>query len=279
MAYGRQSGEYLQLHSTAETMRRSIVPPGFEASSHRIFHDYLNPLSLPITFGDQECNSTERTTPTLPVTKKFEGGNSEVDDPLCCPICLQSTSDPVTLVACHHFFCMECIIKWFQAKLECPLCKVSCAFFIQPFPGVEEQYNLWKTAPTAIGCNEMQGSLNFSSSVSTGLRRAMEAHRSNFCSRKYHIPYCANENAADVSSITHDSRTHYTESIDTRSISLSMTTTCKTMVDDAFSTVDVHRIYAANEYLVLQSSDLGIISDELRRLEEELKSEYGADSG
>ena len=261
-------------------MRRSIVPPGFETSSHRIFHDYLNPMCLPITFSHEECSPSltdiSASESASSDVDEFKGDSAETDVPFCCPICLQSASDPVTLVACHHFFCMECIIKWFQKKLECPLCKVSCAFFIQPSSGKEEQYNLWKTAPSFIGSNGLQGSLNFSSSISVGLRRAMVAHRSNFCNRNaYHIPCDSPAVAATLATSNTES-----EAVNTELMQSSFITTNSLMVEErvehTLSTVDTPSAFAAHDYKVHLSNDLTIVSDELRRLEMELESLYGA---
>ncbi|KAL4496417.1 hypothetical protein ABPG72_014647 [Tetrahymena utriculariae] len=40
-----------------------------------------------------------------------------------CSICLRSKRNKATILDCKHSFCFECIKKWAQKKLQCPLCK------------------------------------------------------------------------------------------------------------------------------------------------------------
>lgn len=58
------------------------------------------------------------------------------DDPFCfsytthimktediCGICLFPMDHPLDILQCHHSFHRECIMKWYQYKLNCPLCR------------------------------------------------------------------------------------------------------------------------------------------------------------
>ena len=63
------------------------------------------------------------------VTKfiKFEPTNNDLSGD--CVICFEnlSTSPTGSLSECIHKFHYNCIIKWLQHKLECPVCRQSCA--------------------------------------------------------------------------------------------------------------------------------------------------------
>ena len=252
-------------------MSRSIVPPGFELTSHKIFHSYVNPHCLPILFNGRDDNfdpSDKSATPSAG-DEKSAANDSSVDVPFCCPICLQSASDPVTLVACHHFFCVECIIKWFQRKLECPLCKVPCAYFVQPVPYVDGQFNLWKTASTSIGGNEIQGSLNVSSSMSLGLRRALKAHRSNFKSDP--INEVTSKQMEMKTAVGHDLTPIMTTEPD-QSTSIMET-------DKPSAATTKESKLSVSGFNAHQMNDLGMVCDELQKLEDELRAEYGAEYG
>lgn len=40
-----------------------------------------------------------------------------------CSICLEKKSKPILLTCCQNMFCGECVLKWFQKKNSCPLCR------------------------------------------------------------------------------------------------------------------------------------------------------------
>ena len=150
-------------------MRRSIVPEGFESLAHDVFRNYIDPLPVPFLLLDKgDCSTSDSGSPANTDTK------TETSDhviTVCCPICLQSVLDPVTLLGCNHLFCKECITKWFRTKIQCPLCKTSCCHFIQPCDGKEEQFHLWQTA--------LVGGSSCKLSLSGAARQAMKAHKSH----------------------------------------------------------------------------------------------------
>lgn len=225
-------------------MRRSIVPAGFESCSHSIFRNYSNPLLPPINFGDNEVDDNLEK-------EKCEHNNT-------CPICLQDALDPVTLVSCHHCFCIECIVKWFQTKLACPLCKTSCSFFIQSNLGSRGRLNLWKTAPN-MNENEIKHIPDASLSSIPGLQMAIRAHRSNILRKNHVIPLNYPNNYARSSIMT---STDISEDLVTSShIMIKRPDTLLPDLEDMNGSISL-------------SDDLETICAELLRLEEELKADY-----
>lgn len=251
-------------------MRRSIVPKGFEKCSHSVFHNYSNPLLPPINFNDNEMDENVEK-------EKNENINT-------CPICLQEVLDPVTLVSCHHYFCIECIVKWFQTKLACPLCKTTCSYFIQSNLGNQGQFNLWKIAPY-MNENETKHTLDASSSL-PGLQMAIRAHRSNVLLRKFIIPLnYSNDNNESI--LTTESRegvsirksTEATSSIDisrttitrtdNRADFMSLPSTAKKSAISHPHSDDINVSIGLSD-----SDDLEAICLELKRLEDELEANY-----
>jgi E3 ubiquitin-protein ligase BIG BROTHER-like protein len=54
-----------------------------------------------------------------------EEGHSTMTNQQCCPVCLADfvNGQRCLRLPCNHVFHKECISKWFQVKLECPLDK------------------------------------------------------------------------------------------------------------------------------------------------------------
>lgn len=258
-------------------MRRSIVPKGFEFSAHKVFSDYSNPLSLPLRVTEGNIKIEEALSTSVRVEETHSRFCAEISQ--CCPICLQSASDPVTLVACSHFFCKECIVKWFQTRLACPLCKVQCSHFIQCYDGKEGQFNLWKTALAGNDVNDVRSTL-YKSSMSSGLRRAMKSHRVNLRLKNTHsiipnskgITSCrkgTQEESWDVSDFEHIPEVH----TDNKS--------CISNLEEKPSVEpDISRLENCIEDETLmeyvQLDNLQFICDELKILEDKLKTEYGS---
>jgi hypothetical protein len=224
-------------------MRRSIVPKGFEHCSHSIFHNYSNPLLPPINLDDNELDDN--------IEKEKSDHNNT------CPICLQEVLDPVTLVSCHHYFCIDCIVKWFQTKLACPLCKTNSSYFIQSNSGSHGQFNLWKIAPN-INENEVKHTLGTSSSL-PGLQMAIRAHRSNVLLRNFIIPLnYPNDDSSSTIIINEDNRADL----------IKLSSTAKRNNDVSLPHSDDMNVDIG------LSDDLGMICAELKRLEDELKADY-----
>lgn len=40
-----------------------------------------------------------------------------------CPICLEKKEHPILLSCCQNMFCGRCVLKWFEKKNSCPLCR------------------------------------------------------------------------------------------------------------------------------------------------------------
>jgi Ring finger domain len=263
-------------------MRRSIVPKGFEFTAHKTFSDYSNPLSLPlrVTDGDAKIAETSNTAVRLEETRR----SSSAENSQCCPICLQSASDPVTLVECSHFFCKECIIKWFQTRLACPLCKVPCTHFIQCYDGKDGQFNLWKTALAGNDVDDVRGTL-CKSSMSSGLRRAMKSHRVNLRSKSIHSII---SNSKDISRLTKGTNEESRHNLDfkhipgvpadvkscTLNLELIEQNDEKPSIDSDISIINHIEDKTLVEYV--QSDNLQFVCNELKILEDKLMSEYGS---
>ena len=54
---------------------------------------------------------------------KSDADNTENE--IRCPICLRLAWTPVHPNCCIHVFCKDCIEKWAQTKLICPICRQS----------------------------------------------------------------------------------------------------------------------------------------------------------
>lgn len=131
-------------------MSRSIVPSGFETTSHKIFFEYINPVTeitlqkesssslrqkslqkkrkIRSTSPDQS-SATEMTSTQLSSTNSSSSSLKTYQD--ICSICLSSYDNPVTLVSCHHSYCLSCLLLWLNKKPLCPLCKSDGSYFIQ----------------------------------------------------------------------------------------------------------------------------------------------------
>lgn len=117
-------------------MKRSIVPKGFEFTAHRIFNEYVPPLPIPkevhrssYTSNYSSNNSIKVPSVLSEITSVMTSNSKDLD--FICAVCLSHCLDPVTLVNCRHMYCMSCLLIWFKAKLQCPLCKATGAYFLQ----------------------------------------------------------------------------------------------------------------------------------------------------
>ena len=231
---------------------RSIVPDGFDTSAHRIFSEYTPPLSLPSVIS-------------LGISPNYVGIDDSIhlgrETPTCCPICLLTASDPVTLVSCKHFFCKNCITKWFQTRVECPLCKLSCSHFIQASGNTKGQFNIWKTE---LDDRNSDATGKSTTDFNYDVRRAIEFHRSILSSSHHR-----RGSTLPATPPTPHETTLHTESL-SRPCQLTeaseITEASETDLD--YSTEDDR---ATGTDIVL-SNDLLLITEELRKLEDDLNS-------
>eukprot|EP01041_Mallomonas_annulata_P007808 gene7808-15974_t len=119
-------------------MKRSIIPHGFELTSHAIFKEYVPPLAPPVDICPRSYDSHEsdaeapknfkatHNSINIKCNPKFDGTGTDLQ----CPVCLSHISDPATIVDCRHIFCMSCILIWFRTKVQCPLCKTNSKHFL-----------------------------------------------------------------------------------------------------------------------------------------------------
>lgn len=102
-------------------MQRSIVPSGFEITSHAVFRTFVPPMPLPETCHAEVAEGMDECR---------DGGGIELGR-IVCPICLDAICDISTIVLCKHQFCSQCLIAWFKVRVLCPVCKQSGSYFLQ----------------------------------------------------------------------------------------------------------------------------------------------------
>lgn len=224
--------------------RRSIIPDGFSTSAHRVFSEYTPPLSLP------SIVTVESLPNCVEINDSIHLGR---ETPTCCPICLLPASDPVTLVACKHFFCKNCIIKWFRTRIECPLCKVSCSHFIQACGNKGGQFNIWKTElDDRISDATGKSTTNFNFDVC----RAMESHRSTLSSGHHRGPTLPGTPPSPVETMLHtELHSQLLQPAEADQVLQHNTE------DDMATGTDI-----------LHSNNLLLITEELRKLEDDLNA-------
>ncbi|RYG67262.1 hypothetical protein EON64_07830 [archaeon] len=138
-----------------------IIPAGFETSSHPIFSKFAPPavFTQQLSNGIDSANcsalgamahgdlagreaSDKLLSPTA--TPSADSAHScIVSEPVAttaneqqsghCVICLSAYEEPVTLVQCHHSFCLACARQWFLTvkRPRCPLCQTEHVHFIK----------------------------------------------------------------------------------------------------------------------------------------------------
>jgi hypothetical protein len=141
-------------------MIRSIVPRGFEATAHPVFRTFspppvsmTSPSAASASVDTQiEADNAARREPGEPAavrecglkisksSSSFDASLSytEVDETngeFICAICLEEVQEPVTLVACIHQYCYQCLYTWYKTRMNCPICKSSGRVFVYRGPG------------------------------------------------------------------------------------------------------------------------------------------------
>lgn len=163
-------------------MIRSIVPQGFEATAHPIFRAF-SPPPVPMVqsrgLSDSISNDLVATealpaavqqAPEEPViscrlvrgqsglpseshdlkTSNIAADGAEAGE-FTCAICLEEILEPVTLVACQHQYCYQCLYTWYKTRMTCPKCKADARVFVYSGPqdGPSSYIRLWTLAATA----------------------------------------------------------------------------------------------------------------------------------
>lgn len=114
-------------------MERSIIPIGFESTSHAVFRSFVAPLPLPQSLA--KCLDVDEITSPGQTDAKRDIGRET------CPICLDTVSDPCTIVLCKHHFCALCLLAWYRIRVVCPVCKQSGCYFLR---GLHSGTKLWR---------------------------------------------------------------------------------------------------------------------------------------
>lgn len=109
-------------------MQRSIIPQGFEKTSHPIFRTFVPPIALPEICqpGSAETQDEQKQQDKQGVPHVTD----DVSEETVCPICLGVIVDHATLVHCKHHFCAKCLLAWYKVRVNCPVCKQSGCFFL-----------------------------------------------------------------------------------------------------------------------------------------------------
>ena len=140
----RNTNSLVSFHNMNRTT--SIVPRGFEISAHPVFLSYQIPEIRSVCIETREIVVEE-------VDETLVNKTEEKDSQHHCPICLRCFEDPVTMVACQHSFCVECINIWFQTRRACPICSAVSCGYVQCSDNSEETsshsitrtWKLWST--------------------------------------------------------------------------------------------------------------------------------------
>jgi hypothetical protein len=128
-------------------MQRSIIPRGFEKTSHPIFRSFVPPIALPeVCEPCVEPPGPDADAETEGQSKRRAGEGAgagagtgagtgakvpdEAETGVVCPICLGDIVDHATLVLCRHHFCAKCLLAWYKVRVNCPVCKQSGSFFL-----------------------------------------------------------------------------------------------------------------------------------------------------
>jgi len=59
----------------------------------------------------------------------LEKGTDEINNDKCC-ICLKDFTNDSIMLSCGHHFHSECLLKWFDKKNTCPMCRVNYVYVI-----------------------------------------------------------------------------------------------------------------------------------------------------
>ena len=106
----------IMIDGTLETIIASVFERLRPRSSRRL---YLPPITV---VSDAE-NRGGLTSDRIDRFATFNADKKSVDEG--CAICIDGVEMNKLMVKlnCGHFYCSECIRKWFEDKVSCPLCR------------------------------------------------------------------------------------------------------------------------------------------------------------
>ena len=59
----------------------------------------------------------------------LEKGQDEIKNDKCC-ICLKNFTNNSIMLSCGHHFHSECLLKWFDKRKTCPMCRENYVYVI-----------------------------------------------------------------------------------------------------------------------------------------------------
>ena len=122
-------------------MERSIIPPGFENTAHRVFRSFIPPMPLP-----ESCLDVAPSNPAGEAVALTD--SDSVSGAVVCPICLDVIGEPATVVLCRHHFCANCLLSWYKVRVVCPICKQPGSYFLRSlaFGSADSETKMWTVA-------------------------------------------------------------------------------------------------------------------------------------
>jgi hypothetical protein len=97
------------------------------------FYSKYNPLKLPLVEGILKKYGCREGVLLSRLHKKYCSKEDEHEAHLLeCPICLEIMDAPVTLAACQHTFCRDCIVRHSAIQKNCPKCRATILQAITP---------------------------------------------------------------------------------------------------------------------------------------------------
>jgi len=212
----RNKSPLLRMYAVDPPAIVSIVPLGFHATAHKVFHNYSPPTILsagrrnqstvhcidhrkrrgdcssPCMCGERECIIARVIGyPCFGIPDSL--GLSSHDE---CAICLSAFIFPVMLIECKHSFCSDCIIKWCSKNNICPLCKSTKTDFIEYWNG---KYHVRKFQEPIPGHCDDNVIFDSERLQRRAIKSAIRHYKQCFMRPKTVDPTITNENSSTLS--------------------------------------------------------------------------------
>lgn len=116
----RSTGANLSSIETQGQHIESLVSRVVEEVSNGVMDDLFQ-----LHQEEDEENHTPASSQAITALPRREPSDSEVQEEVKCPICLESfaTSDTLVEMPCQHCFHEDCLKKWLSSDNTCPVCR------------------------------------------------------------------------------------------------------------------------------------------------------------